>query len=757
MTSDPQGEHCGFDAAVKRREDDHLNRWPLAREIYGIAVTGPSDWSVRVGIYGEWGTGKTSVLEFIAAMAAKDDHIVIWFDPWEHSTKQDLWRSFVLIVFEELEKKLGGITAAGTARQKAWIEKVKGVALAITGAFNATAGALAESGLDLVKKHFSFSQEDLASLQGLLGERRVIVLIDDLDRTAPELVPEILFALKELMDVPGFSFVSAFDPVVVGKVLRQYHRGFGDGLKFLEKIIDYPRWLPPASPEGLRNLAVAESKRFCPYVPEDALRDALPLLPPNPRAIRQFIRLLALLKPQIERHYDQELHWPVILAANVAKVRHPRMAHDLLKGEKFWRGIDQMSLMTEKSEERNKLSKAIESHIDEVSSTLAISLDATQRGEIRSVLEALCANINRWALRGVKFIAYQMEIAEKPDAVTLKELDQFVEAWTANQTPEAAGEWISAHANRLEFSEESVYRELFEGVINAYAKALREADDTLVETDRGPLEAKVNSLIGLIECLALQLAGLEQEPKRIGVGELTQLYETVASFAGALSPVHARLWPRNEALVLRMVEMWSGDVTPLMNAIHPYDPNRFARRYEDGPAVRAIHQKLCAAVLPRFAKQVMTGFRQAGFSERLIQASAESFNTRSMLLSPSGPLWTGLRSETLAVLNEATTNRIVQENAYELLFWFDYKFRKEQGFQDTENARLLLADKELCDAIWGAATAVPLSTRAASRLQPFAEELGKLNIPVTLPAWWTTISEPSQTESAPEDGSATNA
>ena len=27
----------GFDAAVGNREHDHLNRWPFAREIYGIA------------------------------------------------------------------------------------------------------------------------------------------------------------------------------------------------------------------------------------------------------------------------------------------------------------------------------------------------------------------------------------------------------------------------------------------------------------------------------------------------------------------------------------------------------------------------------------------------------------------------------------------------------------------------------------------------------------------------------------------------
>src|SRR5439155_16984868 len=121
-------------------------------------------------------------------------------------------------------------------------------------------GKVLEAGLALVKKHFTFSQDDLKSLQALLGEKRVIVLIDDLDRTARELVPEILFALKELMDIPGFSFICAFDPVVVGEVLGDYHPGFGDGLKFLDKIIDYPRWLPPPSVEGLVKLALADAR-----------------------------------------------------------------------------------------------------------------------------------------------------------------------------------------------------------------------------------------------------------------------------------------------------------------------------------------------------------------------------------------------------------------------------------------------------------------------------------------------------------------
>ena len=208
MSSSSAKPKHGFDAAVNRREDDYLNRWPLAREIYGIATTGPSDWSVRVGIYGEWGTGKTSVLEFIGQMAKHDGQILIKFNPWEHSTKDSLWRAFVLAIFSE--PTLAKIAGAKKTRTKGWFSKILQKADVVeSGAdlFNDKAGKAIGAGLDLVKMFFSFGQNDLKSLRAALGNKRIIVLIDDLDRTAPELVPEILFALKELMNIPGFSFI----------------------------------------------------------------------------------------------------------------------------------------------------------------------------------------------------------------------------------------------------------------------------------------------------------------------------------------------------------------------------------------------------------------------------------------------------------------------------------------------------------------------------------------------------------------------
>lgn len=602
----------GFDAAVRRREEDYLDRWPLAREIYGIAVTGPTEWSVRVGVYGEWGTGKTSVLEFIATMATKDHHVVIRFDPWEHSSKESLWRSFVLTIFGKIEATLGTIKGAKAARAKGWMSKATGVITTVAGLVNQNAGKVIGASLDLVKEHFSFSRNDLATLHDVLGGKHIVVLIDDLDRTAPELVPEILFALKELMDIPGFSFVCAFDPMVVGKVLNRYNPGFGEGLSFLEKIIDYPRWLPPPPPDGLTRLALAESKRYSPYVPEDPIRDAVGLLPSNPRAVRQFVRLLALLRPQIERHYEYELNWPIILAANVLKVRHPRIAYGLLNDTDFWQRIERTSLIAKDQEEERQVANEINTHIDHVTSQANLQLTPIQRDEIKAALTRLYGQLNRWALQSSNYLTEQMEIAEAPHAVTWKEYDNFFKAWEAKPSKTTVQNWITKHAIQVERSELRVYTELFDATIVTYAKSLREADDKFVDTDKTPFERKAEALLALTECLLFDFGDLKKTKKKIGLKQLQQLSETVASLSATTSPFHIKLWPRTEKLLIRLIEQWTGDVSMLMTVIHPTDLFHFT--HYEGPSVQALHKNSEHYSCPNLQHKSLAPFDNPGLS-----------------------------------------------------------------------------------------------------------------------------------------------
>ena len=53
------------DAPIKTRSEDRFKRYPFAKRIAETVIARPDPSSIVVGIYGAWGEGKTSVLNFI--------------------------------------------------------------------------------------------------------------------------------------------------------------------------------------------------------------------------------------------------------------------------------------------------------------------------------------------------------------------------------------------------------------------------------------------------------------------------------------------------------------------------------------------------------------------------------------------------------------------------------------------------------------------------------------------------------------------
>src|ERR1700722_6459231 len=84
----------GYDAAQARREEDALDRWRFAGEIAEIVLATPSDWSARIGIFGKWGEGKTTVLRFAEQILKEKENVVFWFSPWATQNWNELWEEF---------------------------------------------------------------------------------------------------------------------------------------------------------------------------------------------------------------------------------------------------------------------------------------------------------------------------------------------------------------------------------------------------------------------------------------------------------------------------------------------------------------------------------------------------------------------------------------------------------------------------------------------------------------------------------------
>ena len=55
----------GHDSPIVRIEQDFYERWPVATSISRIIASSPIEWSTRIGLFGKWGDGKTSVLNFL--------------------------------------------------------------------------------------------------------------------------------------------------------------------------------------------------------------------------------------------------------------------------------------------------------------------------------------------------------------------------------------------------------------------------------------------------------------------------------------------------------------------------------------------------------------------------------------------------------------------------------------------------------------------------------------------------------------------
>src|SRR5262245_16808045 len=97
-------ERPGFDAPTRTQTEDDLDRWRFAAELVSLMTSTPIEWSVRIGVFGKWGEGKTSVLHFAEQMLKSDGHLVFWFNPWAVTNWNELWAEFARSLIGALDE-----------------------------------------------------------------------------------------------------------------------------------------------------------------------------------------------------------------------------------------------------------------------------------------------------------------------------------------------------------------------------------------------------------------------------------------------------------------------------------------------------------------------------------------------------------------------------------------------------------------------------------------------------------------------------
>ncbi len=215
---------------------------------------------MTIGIQGEWGSGKTSLLLQIAHALQNDGqkYKQIWVNAWEHSLLSSPEETLIKIIKEVIDEMTFGIS--DTAK----VEKIKKHASTLfKGAVRVGATMIAGSKAgEVADEYFSHDMNTIKALRQQLGElslgissratnphEKIIIFVDDLDRVEPKDAVNVLELLKNIFNIPNCVFILAIDYQVVIKGLE--HK-FGKRTEsnewefraFFDKIIQLPFMMP---------------------------------------------------------------------------------------------------------------------------------------------------------------------------------------------------------------------------------------------------------------------------------------------------------------------------------------------------------------------------------------------------------------------------------------------------------------------------------------------------------------------------------
>lgn len=279
-------------------DQDFLNFTELAEQVATLA-TNPKLLPISIGVFGTWGTGKSTVLSLVEKRLKTSDPspIIIKFDAWLYQGFDDAKAALMEVVAERLLEEAKSdqslLDKAKSFASRVNYFRALGMAadFGIGMAFGVPPGLLTKAGgaigsliagqgdaddattikeggkaaadawSKLIKpekartppKEIAAFREEFGEI--VLGlERPLVLFIDNLDRCLPDVAIGTLEAIRLFLFIEGTAFVIAADEDMIRHSVTKH---FGDINSrhvhdYLDKVIQVPMHVPQVSVEDVR-------------------------------------------------------------------------------------------------------------------------------------------------------------------------------------------------------------------------------------------------------------------------------------------------------------------------------------------------------------------------------------------------------------------------------------------------------------------------------------------------------------------------
>lgn len=263
------------DKPIVSKDEDLLGRSTFSNKLAKAIYEYKDDSGLVIGLFGKWGTGKTSVInmaeEELLRLSEDNENkpLIVKFSPWNYSDQDNL----ISLFFHSLNNKIqnsGNKKIKDTLGKlfKNYSDAVDGLAVIPTigpvlapvlkTLLNATGDKFTKApDLDESKEELKKALLKISS--------KIVVVIDDIDRLNNSQIRDIFQLVKQVGDFPNVIYVLLMDREVVSSALKEVHNIDGD--EYLDKIIQVPFEIPDISKEKLHSILQKKIKNVYENLP----------------------------------------------------------------------------------------------------------------------------------------------------------------------------------------------------------------------------------------------------------------------------------------------------------------------------------------------------------------------------------------------------------------------------------------------------------------------------------------------------------
>lgn len=219
---------------------------------------------LTLGIFGSWGSGKTSLMKMLETRVAREAGVkTVWANAWRYEGKDEMQSALIHAILAVLKEEKSPIDntleALERLKKSASVLKlgkfISKTLLTMSPDITGLLDCFQDESEKLAETMAQF-ERDFETLLAAVGVQRIVVFVDDLDRCQSAKVVDTFETIKLFLNIPGCTFVIGADALKIEHAIREHYRldyraidlddpgGRTFAEDYLEKIVQIPFRIP---------------------------------------------------------------------------------------------------------------------------------------------------------------------------------------------------------------------------------------------------------------------------------------------------------------------------------------------------------------------------------------------------------------------------------------------------------------------------------------------------------------------------------